>query len=79
MADVGETKGRWPLQRPEEDLREDVLTTAQLAARLQWSTKTVSRMPLPHLSTGRRGKRYYWPDVLEHLRRTSRLKRENTK
>ena len=49
----------------------NILTEAQVAARLQCSPRTVRRMGLPIL-TRRRGKlgvRYYWIDVLAHLRK----------
>lgn len=48
---------------------EDILTAKELAAKLKWDKSTVYRANLPMLKKGRgRGRTYYWPDVLEHLR-----------
>lgn len=46
----------------------DVMTARELALRLKWNVSTIYRMPLPMLRKGRRGRSYYWPDVLKYLR-----------
>lgn len=46
----------------------DVMTARELAARLRWNVTTVYRMPFPMLKKGRRGRTYYWPDILKYLR-----------
>ena len=48
----------------------DILTAQQLAKRLGWGMSTIYRTPLPMLRKGRRGRSYYWPDVLAYLRRS---------
>lgn len=47
--------------------RETVLTTAEVAAALKVSVRTVNRSNLPCCYIGRRTKRYIWGAVLDAL------------
>lgn len=49
----------------------EILTVRELAERLKISPRTVTRTPFPVLGERGSGRalRYYWPDVLDYLRR----------